>query len=130
MIERAKPNAYPSAGSQQDRLLRGLLTGDKISPISAIVDYNVFVPSARFAELRRLGWPIRKSQVAHPNQQKFGGAMLPMYFIDDHFRVWYATQPDDAHPAEYKGAEGRGKFAGRSLAQVAEDIDDDYERSR
>jgi hypothetical protein len=128
MIERKKPNAYPSPGSQQERLLKGMLAGDKITPISAIIDYNVFIPAARCAELRRLGWPVRKAQVPHPNTEKFRGHMLPAYFIDDHFRVWYATQPNDVHPAEYKGQEGRGKFAGRTLDQIASDMDDDAER--
>jgi hypothetical protein len=128
MTARAKPNAYPNPDSQQDRLLKGLLAGDKITPISAIVDYNCLIPAARCAELRRLGWPIRTTEVTHPNHEKFPRAKLTVYFIDDHFRLWYATQPNDVHPAEYKGQEGRGKFAGRTLDQIASDMDDDAER--
>jgi hypothetical protein len=126
--ERKKPNAYPAIGTQQERLLKGLLAGDKITPITSIVEYNVFIPAARCAELRALGWPIRKLQVPHPNQDKFRGHMLPAYFIDDHFRYWYATQPNDAHPAEYKGKEGRGKFAEMSLDQIATRMDDETEK--
>lgn len=106
-----RPNPFPAEGGQQWRLLKGLLAGDKITPISSLIDYNCFAPNARCSELRKLGWPIRTLEVAHPNQDKFPGAMLPCYVIDEHFRLWAADAPPGTHPAEYAGRDGRGKFA-------------------
>jgi hypothetical protein len=109
-----RPNPIPAEKSQQYRLLRGLLNGDRITPISSIVDYNCFAPMARCAELRKMGWPIRTLDVPHPNQDKFPGAMLPAYVLDEHFRQWVVDSPNGAHPMDYPGQEGRGKFTTNS----------------
>lgn len=105
-----RPSPFPAEGGQQWRILKGLLAGDVITPISAIVDYNCGIPAARCAELRKLGWPIRVIEVPHPKQDKFPGAMLAAYIIDAHFREWIASAPDGTHPAEYPSQDGRGKF--------------------
>jgi len=110
-VSAARSNPFPAEGGQQWRILKGLLAGDKITPIGAIVDYNCTIPAARCAELRKLGWPIRVLEVPHPNQDKFPLAMLPCYVIDEHFRAWAASSPAGTHPAEYPGTDGRGKFA-------------------
>lgn len=102
---------FPARDTQQWRLLTGLLSGDKITPITAILDYNVFIPAARCAELRKLGWPVRKQDIAHPNHKAFPGAVLPAYFLDAHFRVW-VMENEGKHPSEYPFKEGRGKFVG------------------
>lgn len=106
-----RTNPFPPLGTQQDRLLRGLLGGDIISPISAIVDYNVMIPAARCAELRRLGWPIEVMYLPHPNRSQFPDDKLPSYFMDRHFRAWISEAPEGTHPSEYKFKSGRGKFA-------------------
>jgi hypothetical protein len=100
----------PTRGSQQERLLVALLHGVTITPINAIMDYNVLIPSARMAELRRMGWPVRSLELAHPSN-KFIGVTMTAYALDDHFRRWYGT-PDNLgkHPGEYPGKDGRGKF--------------------
>ena len=103
------PNPLPPEGSQQWRLLMGLLDGDTITPIGAIIDYNVSIPAARCAELRALGWPIRKVNVPHPNQTKFHDQFLPGYLLDAHFRRWMKTE-EGRHPLDYPSQDGRGKF--------------------
>jgi hypothetical protein len=108
----ARPSPLPNEGGQQWRVLMGLLDGDKITPISAIIDYNCFAINARASELRKLGWPIRVIDMPHPNQEKFPGAMLPCYFMDAHFREWAISQRGkNPHPLDYPGQDGRGKFA-------------------
>lgn len=104
------PNPLPPEGTQQWRILMGLLDGDKITPIGSIVDYNCFAVNARCSELRALGWPIRTITVPHPNQTKFPDAVLPCYLLDAHFRTWIKAEKG-RHPVEYPSADGRGKFA-------------------
>lgn len=104
------PNPLPPEGTQQYRLLQGLLSGDKITAISSIVDYNCFTPMARCSELRKLGWPIRTLSVPHPNQAKFPMAMLPCYLLDQHFLRWMREGDGARHPRDYPGDAGRGKF--------------------
>lgn len=105
-------NHKPSRGSQQERLLVGLLHGDLIDPIKSINEYNVLIPSARVAELRRMGWPIRSIEVPHPSA-KFIGCNLTGYVLDQHFRRWYGDPNNlGKHPALYPGQDGRGKFEG------------------
>lgn len=108
------PNPLPPEGTQQWRVLMGLLDGDKITPIGAIIDYNCFTVNARCSELRKLGWPIRVIDVPHPNQTKFPGAMLPCYLLDYHFRSWIKQRLPDGqsrHPLDYPSDDGRGKFS-------------------
>lgn len=108
------PNPLPEEGTQQWRVLMGLLDGDKITPISAIISYNCFAINARCSELRKLGWPILTMQVPHPNQTKFPSAQLPCYLLDAHFRRWmHERDPETGkskHPLDYPFQAGRGKF--------------------
>lgn len=106
----SRPSPMPPQGGQQYRLLQGMLNGDLVTPVTAIVDYNVLIAPARCAELRALGWPVRTSQVPHPNQTKFPGKTMTAYFLDSHFRRWIAENPS-IHPADYPFDEGRGKFS-------------------
>lgn len=106
-----RPNPWPSKDSQQERLLKGLLAGDKITNISAIVDYNCPMINARCSELRKMGWPIRTLTIPHPNQTKFPNATLPVYVIDAHFRQWAVDSLEGTHPYDYQFTDGRGKFA-------------------
>ncbi|QIG76076.1 hypothetical protein EVC24_055 [Rhizobium phage RHph_I4] len=115
-----KKSHKPARGSQQERLLIGLLHGDIIDPIKAINEYNVLIPSARVAELRRMGWPIRSIEMPHPSG-KFIGQNLTAYTLDNHFRRWYGDPANlGKHPANYPGKDGRGKFENWSQ--------DDFER--
>ena len=103
---------FPVKGSSQYRLLQALLGGDFVSPISAITDLNVTIVSARVSELRRLGWPIRSKEIPHPNGVKFPLDKLPVYFLDQHFRVWIGgTEGKGLHPCAYPFQDGRGKFS-------------------
>lgn len=103
------PNPLPKQGGQQWRVLMGLLDGDKITPIGAIIDYNCFAINARCSELRSLGWPIRTITVPHPNQTKFPDEVLPCYLLDLHFRTWIKAERG-RHPLDYPSDSGRGKF--------------------
>lgn len=109
------PNPLPPEGTQQWRLLMGLLDGDTVTPIGAIVDYDVSIPAARCAELRKLGWPIRVIPVPHPNQTKFPTSTLPGYILDAHFRTWIKAERG-RHPLDYPSQSGRGKFVTRTDA--------------
>lgn len=104
------PDPFPARGSQQWRLLEAMLDGEKIDPVSAILKHNVLIPAARCAELRRLGWPVRKVDMLHPDQERFPKAKLPCYLIDAHFRQWAKDSPNGTHPREYPGEDGRGRF--------------------
>lgn len=101
----------PSKGSQQERLLISMLHGSVVDPIKAITELNIMIPSARAAELRRMGWPIRTIEQPHPRPDLFPNAVLPAYFIDNHFRRWYGDPENlGKHPGEYPFKDGRGKF--------------------
>lgn len=102
-------NPLPLNSSQGWRILMGLLDGDPITPIGAIIDYNCFAVNARCSELRKLGWPIRTLTVPHPNQTKFRGAQLPCYVLDAHFLRWIKAETG-RHPLDYPSQSGRGKF--------------------
>ena len=100
----------PTRGSQEERILKAMLEGVILTPISAIMDYNVLIPSARVAELRRRGWPIRSLEMPHPSD-KFIGKTLTAYAFDQPFRRWYgAVDNYGKHPGEYPDTDGRGKF--------------------
>lgn len=115
-------NPFPKTGSQQWRLLRALLAGDRVTPIVALVSLNVMVVSARVSELRRMGWPIRSLPSPHPNREAFPGEMLPMYFLDQHFRIWIGgPEGRGKHPGLYSDSDGRGKFAAWGMAEYALD---------
>jgi len=103
----------PSKGSQQERLLLALLSGVTVDPVTAITEYDILIPGARAAELRRMGWPVRSIQVDHPGK-RFLGKTITAYIFDNHFRHWFGLAENKGkHPGEYKqGDDGRGKFAG------------------
>lgn len=89
-----------------------MLNGAVVDPVTAIVELNVLIPSARVAELRRMGWPVRSVEIAHPNP-KF--QYITAFTLDNHFRRWYADATNDhtsVDPATYPGQDGRGKFEG------------------
>ena len=103
---------FPAEGTSQYRLLAALLAGDFITPVTAIMDLNVNIVSARVSELRRMGWPIRSREEPHPNRTKFPNDNLPSYFLDQHFRMWIGgPEGRGKHPAEYPFVDGRGKFS-------------------
>lgn len=102
-------NSLPSQNSQAFRVLEGLLRGDKISPITAVVDYNCFAVNARCSELRKLGWPVSVIDVPHPNQTKFPDTFLPCYYFDNHFLRWMNANKEK-EPSDYPSQSGRGKF--------------------
>ena len=105
-------NPFPATNGQLHRLLKALLAGDKVTPISAIIDLNIQIVSARVSELRRLGWPIRTLQTPHPNRVDFPAETIPFYFLDNHFRRWIAgVEGRGKHPSLYPDTDGRGKFA-------------------
>ena len=106
----SRPDHLPDDDTQQYRLLRAMLDGEVITPIVSIVEHNVFIPAARCAELRALGWPVRTMRVPHPNPKKFPKAGMTAYFLDNHFRRWMRDNPGTS-PKEYPFDEGRGKFA-------------------
>lgn len=110
----------PSPGSQQHRLLVALLHGKTITPMNCFEQYNVMIPSARMAELRRMGWPIRAIEETHPNTELFPGSLMIVYVLDAHFRAWYGD-PDNLgkHPGEYPFKDGRGKFEGWTAEDFA-----------
>jgi len=114
-VSAARGNPLPPEGTQQWRVLIGLLDGDKITPVSAIIDYNCFAINARCSELRKIGWPIRTLYVPHPNREKFPNDQLPCYTLDAHFRQWMSERDPETgrskHPADYPSQDGRGKFA-------------------
>lgn len=114
-----RPDPFPARGTQQWRLLEAMLEGEKITPITALIDHNVFIPAARCAELRRLGWPVRTLTVPHPNTEKFPDAKLPVYLLDEHFRLWAVNSPDGTHPLDYPGEDGRGRFTKEFLEKEA-----------
>lgn len=100
----------PPEGTQQWRVLKALLSGQRLDPITSIIECNCFAVNARVSELRKLGWPIRTLKTPHPNREAFPDATLPTYLIDAHFRSWIANNPG-AHPFDYPDSDGRGKFA-------------------
>lgn len=104
-------NPFPDQKSQLYRLLAALLRGEKVTALSAIMDMNILIVSARISELRRMGWPIRSMTTPHPNRQAFPGETLPVYFLDQHFRRWIGSDGKGKHPALYPDTDGRGKFA-------------------
>jgi hypothetical protein len=102
-----------SFSPQQWRLIQAMLAGVVVDPLYAITECGCMIPAARCAELRKMGWPVRKVPVAHPNQAAFPGETLPGYLLDNHFRSWMVANPR-AHPRDYPGQEGRGKFVEES----------------
>lgn len=105
----------PSKGSQQERLLIEMLQGTVVDPVMAITKLNVLIPSARVAELRRMGWPVRSVEIPHPNPQF---QTITAFTLDNHFRRWYAQPANNGgDPAKYPGQDGRGKFADWSVEE-------------
>lgn len=104
-VRRAKH--IPQEGTKQFALLRALLQGATVDPIYAVAELNLPTANARASELRRMGWPIRDTQVPHPKLER---EVMTAYFFDTHFRAWMAANMDK-HPSEYPYKEGRGKFS-------------------
>lgn len=108
MVQRvARPAHIPPEGTKQRMLLAALLRGERVDPFIALMEFNLPTLHARASELRKMGWPVRAEDVAHP---KLGRETVRRYFFDTHFRRWMQDNPDLA-PSEYSGQEGRGKFA-------------------
>ena len=105
----AHPSPWPNKGDKKHTLLSALLNGVRVDPFIALMEMNVSVVQARMAELRKMGWPIRTIRLPHP---KLAGETVVAYFLDTHFRGWVLAH-EGAHPADYPGQEGRGKFAKR-----------------
>lgn len=101
-----RPHPWPAEGDKKRALLNALLHGTRIDPFNAIMDFNLSTPQARMSELRRMGWPIRSIKFHHP---KLEGEFYVGYVLDTHFRAWFTENPN-AHPADYPGQDGRGKF--------------------
>lgn len=116
-----KTHYRPAKGSQAERLLIAMLHGRIISAYEALYYHNVSIPAARCAELRRMGWPIRTVEVAHPNAAQFPTEKLTAYFVDAHFREWYGDPSNlGKPPSEYPFKEGRGKFEDWTTEEFAQ----------
>lgn len=105
---------WPHDGTKLARLLEVLLAGERVDPFYALMELNLATLQARVSELRRLGWPIRSIELAHP---KLENERIVAYFVDTHFRRWLAANRG-VHPSAYPFAEGRGKFAVRPRDEV------------
>ena len=124
MTSQSDLSPFPEKGSQQYRLLEALLAGKQVTHLGAIFDLNVMIVSARVAELRRMGWPVRKMETWHPNRDKFPNERVPIYFLDQHFRRWIGgDEGRGKHPALYPDSEGRGKFADWTMDDYRADQD-------
>ena len=68
----------PEYGTMTYQLLRGLKSGERLTPLTALEKYQCFSLSQRMGELRRAGWPIR-SEMVRVNS----GKKVAMYWLQE-----------------------------------------------
>jgi len=95
---------YP--GGRGLQILAAMLNGESLTTIESILQFNLPTINARCAELRRMGWPVRRKDVPHP---RLPGEVMLAYYFDAHFRAWFMDHIQE-WPGNYKGGDGRGKF--------------------
>ena len=106
----------PKTGTKLYLLLEALLEGKEVDPFMAMMEFNLPTVQARASELRRMGWPVRALDYAHP---KLKDERIVVYKFDASFLRWIKAHPSN-HPSEYPHQDGRGRFANWTK--------DDYER--
>lgn len=66
----------PKNGSQNDKILRHLLSGKRLTRYEAILMFRVQNITARISELRQMGFNVKSFEKVDPNNQ-----MYSEYFI-------------------------------------------------
>lgn len=73
---------YPASGKQPARLLAQMLTGQKVTPLSAWRSLGIYRLSDTVLQLRKLGWSIESGYETRPN--KFGeGCRFAAYRLNN-----------------------------------------------
>jgi hypothetical protein len=99
-------NPFPKKGTKGYKLLRVLIRGDHVTPLSAVTQLNLPTLQARASELRKVGWPVRVMKEPHPYLR---GEEWDVYYFDDVFKLWL-LQNEGKHPNQYPSQMGRGKY--------------------